>query len=100
MSECNGEAMTSATDDQCDDLTVFLAMLDRFGIHSCISPRRERKGDTNWWSDVPGTRVDVRELCDHDGSNDDAQRIGGYGGFYTTIEFDAEGKFISWGAWE
>ena len=31
---------------------------------------------------------------------DGAEKVGGYLGFFTEFEFDAEGKFISIGAWE
>lgn len=30
----------------------------------------------------------------------DSDKITGYGGFYTTFEFDADGMFVRMGAWE
>jgi hypothetical protein len=67
------------------DLDKFIALFQSVGID--IKPT---KSDT-------GFSITLGDADEHPYTSD---KVKGYTGFYTAIEFDPEGKFISMGAWE
>lgn len=69
-----------------DDVTKFL---DALGVGYVIEPSEMKDATTRVRCGVGAYE-----------SGDQHTKVGGYTGFYTTFEFDAEGNFIEMGAWE
>lgn len=80
------------------DLEKFIALYKSLGIELEVklsqdcSPEQREEGD-----------IFCLELgfCHYDNDKKvDDRLLGGYGGFYSTIHFDAKGKFIKQSFWE
>lgn len=69
------------------DLEKFMELYGSIGITPEVNPKGYNLNDGS------KTLLLIRE-------GNPSPLIDGYGGFYTTIDFDSEGKFIKQGFWE
>ena len=88
------------------DLERFIELYRSFGIECKVGVRTWENGPRLIHKNEPLTRQVIQLGGDDFGTDDygitptQSGKFDGYGGFYSSVEFDMEGKFIEQGFWE